>query len=494
MTQQPTKPIAEVLDGPFAEWLGEADWRPWRAYLGALRGEPLSPYEAALFRQCTGRQSLPSKAFKESWICVGRKGRKSATAGLIAVFAAVHLKWQRAAGETLRVMVIALSKDQARLVLDYAHAILMSRPGLARLVVGKDSETIKLSNGVEIACFPNSYRLIRGPTVVCAILDEVAVWWSDELAANPDREVLRALRPSMITQPGSLLIGLSSPYRKQGLLYEKHRDHFGRDDSNVLIWQADTATMNPAVDKDEIEQAYRDDPASAAAEFGAEFRDDINSFLTPEIVESCVERGVYERSPVPGTTYFSFIDPAGGSGKDSMTLCVAHLENNDTVVIDCIRERKPNFSPSDVVEEFVETLQSYNASIVHGDRWGGEFCRQPFRDKSVFYKLFERDKSAIYRDALPVFNSRKVNLLDNRVLIGQLCALERRPSSSGKDKIDHMRGAHDDVCNAVCGAIVLATQKRRRFETQSVMGLPVKFIGDVQVPLGSDDVCYGGRV
>jgi hypothetical protein len=139
-------------------------------------------------------------------------------------------------------------------------------------------------------------------------------------------------------------------------------------------------------------------------------------------------------------------------------------------------------------------LQSYNASIVHGDRWGGEFCRQPFRDKSVFYKLCERDKSAIYRDALPVFNSRKVNLLDNRVLIGQLCALERRPSPSGKDKIDHMRGAHDDVCNAVCGAIVLATQKRRRFETQSVMGLPVKFIGDVQVPLGSDDVHHGGRV
>jgi hypothetical protein len=57
--------------------------------------------------------------------------------------------------------------------------------------------------------------LVRGPTIVCAILDEVAIWWNHELAANPDKEILRALKPAMITQPGSLLIGLSSPYAKK---------------------------------------------------------------------------------------------------------------------------------------------------------------------------------------------------------------------------------------------------------------------------------------
>jgi terminase large subunit-like protein len=486
MTAKPTKSIREILNGPFAAWLGGDDWRPWASFLCALHGEPMSDYEAQLYRQCTGRQSLPDKPFREAWVAVGRKGRKSATAAMLAVYAAVYGRWKRAAGETLRVMVVALSKDQARLVLGFAAAILESRPGLARLIVAKDQETIRLSNGTEIACVANSFRLVRGPTCVCAILDEVAIWWSDELAANPDREILRALKPAMITQPGSLLIGLSSPYAKKGLLFEKHRDHFGRDDSNILIWQADTATMNPQVDTAEIEQAYRDDPASAAAEFGAQFRDDLQSFITPEVVEACVDRDVFERSPQPNVTYFSAIDPAGGSGKDSMSLCVSHLEG-ETVVIDCIRERRPNFNPSDVVEEFVEVLKDYRCTIVHGDRWGGEFCRQPFRDRGHFYKLFERDKSAIYRDSLPVFNSRHVRLLDHRVCIGQLVALERRPGSSGRDKIDHPRGGHDDVCNAVCLAIVLATTKRRRFETQEVMGLPVRFDGDVMVPLGHDD-------
>src|SRR6516162_1911360 len=314
------KTIREILDGPFAEWLGKDDWRPWHAFLCALRGEPMSDYEADMFRRCTGRQSLPSRPFREAWVAVGRKSRKSATAGALAVYCDVYGQWKRAPGETLRVVVVGLSKDQAKLVRDYAAAILDSRPGLARLVMARDSETIRLTNGVEIACYPNSFRLVRGPTICCAILDEVAVWWNNELAANPDREILRALKPAMITQPDSLLIRLSSPYAKRGLLYDKYRDHFGRDDSNVLVWQADTATMNPKVDRQEIEQAYHDDPLSAAAEFGAQFRSDLEAFVSVDVVRSCVDDGVFERPPEDRVRYFGFCDPSGGSGADSMTL------------------------------------------------------------------------------------------------------------------------------------------------------------------------------
>ena len=162
-----------------------------------------------------------------------------------------------------------LSKDQALIILDYADAILRSRPALQRLIAGRDADSIRLTNGVEIACFANSFRLVRGPTVVCAIMDEVAVWWSDELAANPDKEIVRAIRPSMITQPGALMIGLSSPYAKKGLLFEKHRDHFGRDDSNVLVWQADTATSS-AIDSPASGVARR----SANSEFATKRRTD----------------------------------------------------------------------------------------------------------------------------------------------------------------------------------------------------------------------------
>jgi hypothetical protein len=415
----------------------------------------MTPYEADLFRRCTGRRSLPDRPFREAWVAVGRKGRKSATAGQIAVYAAVYGQWKRAPGETLRVVVIALSKDQARITLDYSSAILASRPGLARLVVSRDSETIRLSTGVEIACFPNSYRLVRGPTICCAILDEVAVWWNNELAANPDREVLRALKPAMITQPDSLLVGLSSPYAKKGLLYEKYRDHYGRDDSNVLIWQASTSTMNPQVDTREIEQAYRDDPVSAAAEFGAEFRSDLQSFVDRETLEACVAPGCRERAPVQGTHYYAFLDCAGGSGTDSMALCVGH-RRDDTVVVDCLREINPPFSPSSAVAEFAETLKAYSVYKIISDKWGGDWPIESFRAHSISCEADAAAKSDLYRELLPIINSGKIDLLDHPRAISQLCALERRVARGGKDSIDHPPNGHDDLGNCIAGMAVLA--------------------------------------
>jgi hypothetical protein len=69
------------------------------------------------------------------------------------------------------------------------------------------------------------------------------------------------------------------------------------------------------------------DPASAAAEYGAQFRSDVESFINREAVEACVSIGVREWPPVTGTWYQAFVDPSGGSGSDSMTLAVGHSED-----------------------------------------------------------------------------------------------------------------------------------------------------------------------
>jgi hypothetical protein len=55
---------------------------------------------------------------------------------------------------------------------------------------------------------------------------------------------------------------------------------------------------------------------------------------------------------------------------------------------------------------------------------------------------------------LPLLNSGRVDLLDNPTLITQLCSLERRTARGGRDSIDHAPGGHDDVANAVAGALV----------------------------------------
>jgi hypothetical protein len=241
----------------------------------------------------------------------------------------------------------------------------------------------------------------------------------------------------MATIPDSLLICASSPYSRTGALWDAYRRYHGKDNAPVLVWRAPTVVMNPSVPSRVIEEAYEADPASAAAEYGAEFRTDVETFVSREAVEACVAFGVRERPPAPDEYYSAFVDPSGGSA-DAMTLAIGHRQD-DVVIIDAVRERRPPFSPDDVVTEFSALMKSYRVSKVSGDRYAGEWPRERFRDRDIGYEPAEKPKSDLYRDLLPLINAKRLDLIDDKRLQAQLCGLERRTSRAGKDSIDHMR-------------------------------------------------------
>jgi hypothetical protein len=237
--------------------------------------------------------------------------------------------------------------------------------------------------------------------------------------------------------------------------------------------------MNPSVPQSVIDAAREADPASAAAEYMAEFRTDVETFLSRDIVEAAVIPGRFELPPAERVRYFGFVDPSGGSS-DSMALAVAHMQGN-RVIVDAIRERRAPFSPDDVVEEFAGTMKAYGVSRVHGDRFAAEWPRERFRVHGIEYAVAAKPKSDLYRDLLPLLNSGRVELLDHKRLVAQLCGLERRTARGGRDSIDHPPGAHDDVCNSVAGAVVLAAQAAATDEPKIVM----PFIAASGVPMPS---------
>ena len=106
-------------------------------------------------------------------------------------------------------------------------------------------------------------------------------------------------------------------------------------------------------------------------------------------------------------------------------------------------------------------LKSYRLTTVRGDRYGGEWPREAFRKHGIEYKASAKPKSDLYRDLLPALNSGQVELLDNPKLITQITSLERRSGRGGRDSIDHPPGAHDDLANAVAGAIFETSRKRK---------------------------------
>ena len=140
------------------------------------------------------------------------------------------------------------------------------------------------------------------------------------------------------------------------------------------VWRGTTAEMNPRIDPAIISEAREVDPANAAAEYDAQFRDDIAQFVTREVVDQCTPPGRYELPPMASVTYYAFTDPSGGAA-DSMTLAIAHREG-ERGILDCVREVKAPFcfSPEAVVKEFAAVLSLYNLTKVVGDRYSGLWC------------------------------------------------------------------------------------------------------------------------
>src|SRR5690606_17615695 len=101
-------------------------------------------------------------------------------------------------------------------------------PMLKRMVQHLGRESIDLTTAVTIEIHTGSFRSTRGYTVCAALLDEVA-FWRDEDSANPDTEIIAALKPAMTTIPGSMLIAISSPYARRGALWNAYQNHFGVD-------------------------------------------------------------------------------------------------------------------------------------------------------------------------------------------------------------------------------------------------------------------------
>ena len=226
--------IIEALDDP--RLLGSAikdrsTFTAWFAVLRTIFRLPLTEDEAAIFRSCTGRTELPEGPFGIAWLIVGRRGGKSLVMAVVAVFQALFKDWRPylSPGERAVVLLVAADREQAKILRRYIGGILAT-PVLTHQVRGQTADTIELDGDVVVEIATCSYRTVRGRSVCTCLLDEVAFWRS-ESSANPDKEVYRAIRPSMASFGSeALLLIASSPYARRGLMYEAYKKFFGQLD------------------------------------------------------------------------------------------------------------------------------------------------------------------------------------------------------------------------------------------------------------------------
>jgi hypothetical protein len=449
--------ISDAMNDP--KLLGAAlspikSWETWRVVLKAAFGLELNCAEARAFASVAGSRAPPTKRVRELWAIIGRRGGKSRIAAALAVYLACFTSRRLAPGEIGMVLVLAASRDQAKTVFEYIRGFLNSSPILRQEIFNQTAQELTLRNGIVIGVHSNSFRTIRGRTLIACIMDEVA-YWRDETSATPDIETYRAVLPALATTNG-LLIGISSPYRKIGLLHQKHRDHFGVDGDEILVVKGGTKQFNPTLSDSVIETQRRSDPTSASSEWDAEFRTDISTFLDDELIDAAVEHGrPLELPPRPYPAFYrAFCDGAGGTGRDAYTIAVAHKEG-EHYHLDLVRGTRngQKFDPASVTNEYATLLKEYRISSVTGDNYAAQWVAGAWRDTGIVYVQSDIPKSQIYLETLPLFTRGLVRLPDHARLLKELRLLERHTHRGGKDSVDHLRGHHDDYSNSVCGVL-----------------------------------------
>lgn len=457
----PPKPFTSIFDAIddddlFGPWFKDKKtWKAWFVFLKCLFAIPFDKEDYGVLKKCTGRDNPPRTSPQECYLLVGRRAGKSSVLSMVAVFLACFFDWSPylSPGEKGHVFVVASDRKQARVIFYYIQSYLNKIPFLHEMKIRETMESFELNNNIIIEIQTASFRGVRGYTIVAALLDEIAFWSTDD-SANPDFEILNALRPAMATIPGSMMLCASSPFAERGVLFQAYDKFYGREIDDILVWQAPTIFMNPTFDRTIIKRAYERDPVSASSEYGALFRVGSQAFIDPKVIKANVSAGCFEIPPQEDIEYFAFTDPSGGS-RDSFTLAIAHDEEG-TRVLDVIREVKPPFSPEEVVQQFAQLIKEYHMYEVTGDKYGGEWPTERFQTYGIDYVRCKNTKTILYLDLLPLLNSRRCRLLENETLIRQLAYLERKSSTrTGAEYVDHPSGSFDDVINAAAGALTL---------------------------------------
>lgn len=427
-------------------------WSRWIVFLKAIYGLTLSKGELEIFQHHTGRTKPKPKGYQEAIAIVGRQSGKSRIASIIAMYESLTAKPDLVQGERYALLIAQDHRNALRTLFSYVTSPFENLKVLQRFVFRQKAESLELDNGIVLSAYPCKPAAPRGTRAVVAVLDELAFFLSSE-GYPRDTEMLRTVRFCTATTNGKV-VALSSPYAQSGAVFDLHRDNWGQDESDTLVWTGSSPEMNPTLAANYLSRMEKADPIAYASEVLGLFRSGVSTLFEPARLDECVRDFPLVPDGVEDEVKrYAFVDPSGGR-KDAATLAIAYREGNRVIVQSCGAWKSPH-NPENVVKEQSAILKSYGIHSVQGDKYAGEWPRKAFQKNGVHYQVAKLDKSQLYLNMLVAVNSDRVELPNDKELLRELRGLQRK-TGTVRDKVDHMVGAHDDRSNAVAGVIEMA--------------------------------------
>lgn len=419
-----------------------------RTALKTVYGLELKEEEFEIYRRATELQEYARREQSEAtFICGRRSGKTTRIGALIALYEAYRYH-NVPAGEHAYVVLIAPLKKQAKEAFRAIKRYINNSPTLKRTVVKIRKDEIELDNGVIIACWTCSAINVRGSSIICAICDEIAFWQHEDTGANPEEEVMEALRPAMATLVNTKIIKISTPYRKEGLLWNEFQK---RHELDHPIFQLSTAGMNPSgVSSAFLERERQRNEEKYLREYEVIFTDQIATFIGSNTLDDCIQKGCTELPPHNDATYLAAIDPA--FKRDDFALVIAERMRDGTITIVCAKTwtGTPNepLPFQSVCREIARILKMYGINSLFGDQHCAVAIAQEFLKLGITYREFNispSPKMDIFTNLKHLLIGRKIHLLDDPNLLKQFRSLREHKAKNGRIEIRSGHGAKDDL-------------------------------------------------
>lgn len=444
--------------------------------------------EVELYEFMTSAEYLPEYQTQRNRInlIVGRRGGKTTCAAILAIFCAIKMNWKPYLKKTpaATVAILSHSKEFSEEVLELIKQLIEDSPVLARLIDRTKKHTqntfnltipfIEMVKGekkivysrVVIKVGAASKKTIRGKAICALLCDEIAFWNLDETSAERDEDILRAARPALL-QFGDhgLLIKLSSPGIKQGVLYDEYNKR-NELPANYITLKAPSWVWNTILMAKDFLTEYQVDPAGFDCEYRANFVDSISNFILPEFVDLCTQRGVKFLTPEAKTKdmmYAAALDAAFKSDRFAFTLLGWDGHKLKQYIVKTWQgSRKSPVKSSEVATYIQSVLKEYKLSRVYADQYAFQPLKEIFDqhnitlEETTFTNTF---KKKIYFSLKNHIHNQTLDLLDYDIQTNEIKQLQVEQTTTGTIRIGHPPGGKDDCADVIAIASYLLSEK-----------------------------------
>lgn len=435
--------------------------------------------ETEIYRMMTGfdYDGDLQKARSRISMIIGRRGGKTTLAAMLGIFGAIKTNWRPFLTKTPTATIAILShtRELSEEILNLLRQLVEDSEVLCRLIdteerntqstfnlkipffeVNAKGEKVLVYSSVTIKVGAASKKTIRGRAICVLLCDEIAFWGTEQHSAEKDEDILRAATPSLLQfQQEGLLIKLSSPGIKQGVLYSEYLRRNELPKSHA-VFKAPSWVWNTILKEKDFLQEYTLDPSGFASEFRADFVDSISNFFSPEYVSLCTLKGATfcpPESKKEDVSYSAAIDAAFKGDRFTFTVVGGVKEKIKQYVMKDWAGSPTNPVKAYEVAEFVSNIcGQYGINQVHADQFAFQPLREIFEKYGVTLvenTFTQNYKKQIYFNLKSLIHNQKVDLLDHQLQITEIKQLQVEQTSTGSIRIGHPPGGHDDCADAL---------------------------------------------